>query len=109
MSVVAQAEHKHDLRRTYLTIWFWLFVLSFGLYFVDLMHLPTALATILYTAIALMKAGLIAAYFMHLRFERLNLVYSILFPLILLIALVAAVLPDGLSVLLHRQPFFEGR
>jgi cytochrome c oxidase subunit IV len=56
-----------------------------------------------------MKAGLIAAYFMHLRFERLNLVYSILFPLILLVALVAAVLPDGLSVLLHRQPFFEGR
>jgi caa(3)-type oxidase subunit IV len=70
VSVVAQAEHKHDLRRTYLTVWFWLFVLSFGLYFVDLMHLPTALATILYTAIALMKAGLIAAYFMHLRFER---------------------------------------
>ncbi len=106
---MAQTEHRHDLRRTYLIVWFWLFVLSFGLYFIDLMDLPMALATVLYTAIALMKAGLIAAYFMHLRFERLNLVYSILFPLILVIALVAAILPDGLSVLLHRQPFFEGR
>lgn len=102
---MAQAERHHDLRRTYLTVWFWLFVLSFGLYFIDLMHLSVALASILYTAIALMKAGLIAAYFMHLRFERLNLIYTILFPLILLIALVAGTLPDGWSVFLLRQGF----
>ncbi len=100
---MAQAEQRHDLRQTYLTVWFWLFVLSFGLYFLDLMRLPMALAVVLYTTIALMKVGLIAAYFMHLRFEKLNLVYTILLPLILLIGLLAAVLPDGLSVLMHRQ------
>jgi cytochrome c oxidase subunit IV len=49
-----------------------------------------------------MKAGLIAAYFMHLRFEKLNLIYAVLAPLILLVALVAGVLPDALSFFLHQ-------
>ncbi|GBC98274.1 hypothetical protein HRbin17_00776 [bacterium HR17] len=99
------AEHKHPQTKVYLTVWFWLFVLSFSAYFIDLLHLPFALKAALLVVIALMKAGLIAAYFMHLRFERLNLVYTVLLPLILLVALVAAVLPDGLSVLLRQQPF----
>lgn len=101
---MSHTETKHDLKRVYLTVWFWLFVLSFGLYFIDLIDLPVALAAPLYSVIALMKAGLIAAYFMHLRFERLNLIYTIVFPLILLIALVAGVLPDGVSVFLLNKP-----
>ncbi|MCS7265162.1 MAG: cytochrome C oxidase subunit IV family protein [Armatimonadetes bacterium] len=99
---MAHAEQKHPQVKVYLTVWFWLFVLSFSAYFVDLMKLPFALKAVLLVAIALMKAGLIAAYFMHLRFEKLNLVYTIVLPLILLIALAAGVMPDGLSVLMNR-------
>jgi cytochrome c oxidase subunit IV len=32
---------------------------------------------------------------MHLRFERLSLVYAIVAPLILLIAMIAGLVPDG--------------
>ncbi len=99
---MAHAERKHPQVKVYLTIWFWLFVLSFSAYFIDLMNLPFALKAMLFTAIAFMKAGLIAAYFMHLRFEKLNLIYTIVLPLILLVALVAGVLPDGLSALMSR-------
>lgn len=98
-----EQERKHPTERTYLWVWFWLFVLSFSAYFIDLMHLPMVLMAVLLLCVALMKAGLIAAYFMHLRFEKLNLVYTIILPLVLLVGLLAAVLPDGLSVLLHRQ------
>lgn len=96
---MAHEEHKYPQVKVYLTVWFWLFVLSFSAYFIDLMDLPFAFKAVLLVCIALMKAGLIAAYFMHLRFEKLNLVYTIVLPLILLIALAAGVLPDGLSAL----------
>ncbi len=98
----AQETQVHPPAKVYLTVWFWLFVLSFTAYFVDLMRLPFWLSTVLFITIALMKAGLIAAYFMHLRFERLNLVFWMLALLILLVALVAGVLPDGLSFWLRR-------
>lgn len=100
---MAHAERRHLGAKVYLTVWFWLFVLSFSAYFIDLLNLPFALKAVLLVAIALMKAGLIAAYFMHLRFEKLNLVYTILLPLILLIALAAGILPDGLSALLSLK------
>ncbi len=99
---MAHAERKHPQVKVYLTVWLWLFVLSFSAYFVDLMNLPFVLKAILLVVIALMKAGLIAAYFMHLRFEKLNLVYTIVLPLILLLALAAGVMPDGLSALMSR-------
>ncbi|MER3501715.1 MAG: hypothetical protein IMHGJWDQ_000707 [Candidatus Fervidibacter sp.] len=102
---MTQSETKHPPVKVYLTVWFWLFVLSFTAYFIDLMHLSFWLSAVLFTCVALLKAGLIAAYFMHLRFEKLNLVYTILVPLILVVALAAGVLPDALSVLLHRHLF----
>ncbi|MEN3009808.1 MAG: cytochrome C oxidase subunit IV family protein [Candidatus Bipolaricaulaceae bacterium] len=86
----------------YLVVWGWLFVLSTLAYFIDVWHVPQPFKAILLIAVALMKAGLIVAYFMHLRFERLNLVYAILAPLILLLAMAAGFLPDGVSVLLNR-------
>jgi len=99
---MAKMEHKHPQVKVYLTVWFWLFVLSFSAYFIDLLNLPFALKAVLLVIIALMKAGLIAAYFMHLRFEKLNLVYTVVLPLILLVALAAGVMPDGLSALMSR-------
>ncbi len=95
---MAHAEHRHPTQRTYLWVWFWLFVLSFSSYFVELMHLPTFVKAFLLTCLGMMKGGLIVAYFMHLRFERLNLVYSVLLPCLLLVALLVALLYEGTTV-----------
>lgn len=95
--------HPHPPTRVYLVVWGWLFVLSAIAYFIDIWHVSQPFKAILLIAVALMKAGLIVAYFMHLRFERLNLIYAILAPLILLVAMVAGFLPDGVSVFLHRN------
>ncbi len=48
------------------------------------------------------------AYFMHLRFERVGLVYAILLPPLLLLALVAILLPEGQYVATVRRLFLGG-
>ncbi len=92
----------HAPIRTYLTVWGWLFVLSAIAYFVDIIHLTGWLKVVLLTVLALMKAGLIMAFFMHLRFERLTLVYAIVAPLILLVAMLVGLVPDGVAVFVRR-------
>jgi caa(3)-type oxidase subunit IV len=49
---------------------------------------------ILLLGMAFTKAGLVAAYFMHLRFERKLFVLIVSAPLILAVILVIALLPD---------------
>jgi cytochrome c oxidase subunit IV len=51
--------------------------------------------------LALMKASLIAAYYMNLRFERLAMVYIAVIPLMLLVLMLASIMPDA-SHLLRR-------
>ena len=51
--------------------------------------------------LALMKASLIGAYYMNLRFERLAMVYIAIIPLVLLLLMLASVVPDA-SHLLRR-------
>lgn len=61
---------------------------------------PAVRATAL-ILLALMKASLIGAYYMNLRFERLALVYIAVIPLMLLVLMLIAVVPDA-AVLLKR-------
>ena len=52
--------------------------------------------------LALMKASLIGAYYMNLRFERLAMVYVAVIPLILLVLMLTSIVPDASHLL--RQP-----
>lgn len=49
----------------------------------------------LYIVLTLAKAFYIVAYCMHLKFERVSLIYSILVPMIFIIGLLAALLHEG--------------
>lgn len=89
--------------RTYVVTWFWLLVitgLELGVVFAGL---PKTLVVTLLVILALMKATLIAAYFMHLRYERLNLIFAIVAPLVLIVMLVLGVVRDALNVFFLRQ------
>lgn len=48
--------------------------------------------------LSIVKAGLIMAYFMHLRFEKMSLVLSLLPALIVVISLLAMFFPDGVRL-----------
>ena len=108
--VVAQ-EHGHGEVQfhpigVYLRVWALLFVLSALSYLVDIFEVQVVLKRFLITAFALLKAGLIVAIFMHMKFERLSLVYAILLPPLLLLALVGFLTAEGEYVSWLRQAIF---
>lgn len=45
-------------------------------------------------ALALVKAGLVAAFFMHLKFEKKTFVIIVCFPLLLAVVLIFGLMPD---------------
>ncbi len=90
----------------YLKVWGLLFVLSTLSYLVDYFHLEGGLRWFLIIAFMLMKAGLIIAVFMHLRWERLALIYTILLPPLAVLVLVALMAIEGEYTFLTRGIFF---
>lgn len=83
--------HQPELR-VYLRVWLWLFVLSVFSYLVDVSGLEGLLKWGLITLLMLLKAGLIVAFFMHMAWERLSIIYTVLVPpaaLLFLVALMA--------------------
>lgn len=59
-----------------------------ALYLVPHQILPQALANPIYIVLTLAKAFYIVAYFMHLKFEKVGMVYSILVPTLFIIGLI---------------------
>ena len=92
----------------YLKVWALLFVLSTMSYLVDYFHLQGLLRWSLIVVFMLMKASLIVAVFMHLRWERLALVYAILVPPLCVLVLVALMVLEGDYIFLMRGAFFGG-
>ncbi|NMG01040.1 cytochrome C oxidase subunit IV family protein [Aromatoleum toluolicum] len=90
----------------YLKVWALLFVLSTMSYLVDYFHVQGLLRWGLIVTFMLMKAGLIVAVFMHLRWERPALVCAILLPPLCVLVLVALMVLEGDYIFLTRGAFF---
>ncbi|EHQ28042.1 cytochrome C oxidase subunit IV family protein [Mucilaginibacter paludis] len=59
-----------------------------ALYMVPQHHMSYHSANPVYIVLTLAKAFYIVAYFMHLKFERLGLIYSLIIPIIFIIGLI---------------------
>lgn len=81
----------------YLRTWLWLLGLTVLELLVAVLPITRGITVALLAALAVMKGTLIVSEFMHLRFERLTFVYAMLSPLILLVALLAGIFPDGFT------------
>ncbi|MCO6417390.1 cytochrome C oxidase subunit IV family protein [Siccirubricoccus sp. KC 17139] len=106
--VPAVEEGQQHPIRTYLVVWGWLFVLSFFSYLVDYFHLQGLLRWGLILVLMMLKAGLIVAVFMHMRWERLALTYAILVPPVLVLVFAALMVFEADYTLLLRRTFFRG-
>ena len=73
----------------YFKIWGLLFVFSAGSYMVDILGFQSYLRWTLILIFMLVKAGLIIAFFMHMRWERLALRAAIIGPPVLVLVLLA--------------------
>ena len=85
---MAHAEGQQHPIGVYFKVWGLLFVLSTFSYMVDYFHFEGYLRWFLILLFMFMKAGLIVAVFMHMRWERLALAYAILGPPLVLLILI---------------------
>lgn len=88
---MTQAKHAHP---NYTAVWAWLVLLL--IISVAAVYLPfSQVATIMFIFIvAIVKAGLVAVYFMHLKFEESLVRYIAIIPVLLFIAMTLTLIPD---------------
>lgn len=83
-------------------IWrvFWVLLAITAVEFIIALAIPEAfmakpIKNFIYVALTILKAFYIVAYFMHLKFERINLIYSILVPTIFILGVIAALMNES--------------
>ena len=95
---------EHHGNRLYLMVWFWLLAMTAVEVFLAYEHLPVHTMLALLMSLSLVKAALIIAYFMHLRFEKRSLALTLMPPLVICIVLMIAFsFPDGLRLFNMRK------
>jgi len=103
---MAHAESQQHPIGIYLAAWGLLFVLSTFSYLVDYFHIQSYLRWSLILVFMMLKAGLIVAVFMHMRWERLALTYAILVPPLLVLVFVGLMAFEADYTVLTRSTFF---
>ena len=105
--VKATEHEQHHPISVYLRVWGLLFFLSILSYLVDYFNVQEVAKRFLVATFGLMKAGLIVSYFMHMRFERLSLIFAIILPPLLLMTLLGILAAEGDNTAWLRQLFFR--
>lgn len=88
-----------NYNRLVLLVWFSLLILTVVEVVLAYQTLSTAMMLALLLILSFGKAGLIIAYFMHLRYERSSLVLTIVPAVAFCIAMMFIMFPDSLRIL----------
>ena len=88
---MTEVKHAHP---NYLAIWAWLILLL--IISVAAVYLPfsQALTVAFIFIVAAVKAGLVAVYFMHLKFEERLVRYIAIIPVVLFVIMTLTLIPD---------------
>lgn len=97
-----EERHQTEGYKVYVVTWGWLLALTLLEIGIVLVHVPRVLLILALVILALMKAILIIAYFMHLRYERLSFIYAVTIPLFLGLILFFGVAPDAINLFHSR-------
>src|SRR5262249_53342 len=87
--------HLAGSTRVFSMVWLWLLALTGFEVFLGYIHLPIVYMLVILMGASIIKAALIVAYFMHLRFERLNLILTIVPAVVVCICLLLVFFPDS--------------
>ena len=104
----AHVEGQQHPLGIYIKIWILLFVLSGFSYAVDYFQFQGYVRWSLILLFMFLKAGFIMAVFMHMKWERLALVYVILLPPIALLVFIGIMAFESDYVFWTRDTFFSG-
>ena len=107
MAAHAEGEHEHfaGSNKLFISVWFWLLLLTGLEVFLGYVHLRFSLMLTILIGLSVIKAALIVAYFMHLRFERLSLVLTLVPMLVICICLLLVFFPDSFRSKNYRYKF----
>ncbi len=101
----AQAEHAAGgVTRMFVRVWAALLALTSVEVFLAYEQVPLLIMLVALIGLSVVKAALIVAYFMHLKFERLSLFLTLFPMLIFCILLLFLFIPDSVRLLNMRQP-----
>jgi cytochrome c oxidase subunit 4 len=102
-------EHEHFAGSTKLftSVWIWLLVMTGIEVLLAYIQLPLIYMLVILIGLSIIKAALIVAYFMHLRFERLSLVLTLIPILVMCICLLFVFFPDSRRALQLRYHFIQ--
>lgn len=98
------AEHGHDeahaethggSNRENIIVWVALLVLTAIEIFLGYIHLTPILMLIVLIGLSVVKAALIVAYFMHMKFEKKTFIYTVVPVMIVLLLLFGILFPDS--------------
>src|SRR5436853_5047158 len=96
MSAHAEShEHFAGTNRLFISVWVWLLALTGFEVFLGYIRLPVTYMLVILMGASIIKAALIVAYFMHMRFERLNLVMTIVPAVVICVCLLLIFFPDS--------------
>ncbi|HEX8457996.1 MAG TPA: cytochrome C oxidase subunit IV family protein [Pyrinomonadaceae bacterium] len=87
--------HFEGTTKLFLSVLGFLLVLTFVEVFLAYIQVPLILMLTILVGLSLIKAALILAYFMHLRYERMSLVYTLIPMLVICICLLFIMFPDS--------------
>ena len=98
-------EESHGLTsKLTLTIWVWLLILTGVEVFLAYIQFSLTVMLVLLMGLSFVKAALIMAYFMHLRFEKRTLVLTLIPALVIVASTLSVFFPDSVR-LLHMKPW----
>jgi cytochrome c oxidase subunit 4 len=105
MNNEVETVHEGASAKLYVWVWIYLLALTAVEIFLAYVHLlPIGGMLFLLMALSLVKSALIVAYFMHLKFERMNLILSLVPGVVLVIALLSVFFPDSFRLAELRVP-----
>jgi len=100
-------EHFAGSNKLFVSIWVWLLALTLIEIFLAYRPMPIHYMLVILLGLSIIKAALIMAYFMHLRFERLSLILTIVPMLVVCICLLFVFFPDSFRSYGLRYQFKE--
>lgn len=100
-------EHFAGTNKLFVSIWVWLVVLTLIEIALAYKTMSLHLMLTVLLGLSIIKAALIVAYFMHLKFERLSLILTIVPMLVVCICLLGVFFPDSFRSAGLRYKFEE--
>jgi cytochrome c oxidase subunit 4 len=102
MSNHSEGQHG-GTTKLFMWVWVWLVIITGVEVYLAYEHLNPTTMLLLLIGMSVVKAGLIMSYFMHLRFEKASLVWTLVPAVIFCIAMMTIIFPDGERLRDSRQ------